>query len=80
MSTRKLTTDMLLNSPVPTSSGYASVFGNIGSMENKGFEFSLNTKNIMNTDFSMGNRFNIAMNRNKVVALLEVVIYFPVGL
>jgi len=66
---RKLTTDMLLNSPVPTSSGYASVFRNIGSMENKGFEFSLNTKNIMNTDFSWETDFNIAMNRNKVVAL-----------
>ncbi|WKX76761.1 TonB-dependent receptor domain-containing protein [Zobellia laminariae] len=40
---RKLTEDMLLNSPVPTSSGYASVFRNIGSMENKGIEFSLST-------------------------------------
>ena len=66
---RKLTTDMLLNSPVPTSSGYASVFRNIGSMENKGFEFSLNTKNIINTDFSWETDFNIAMNKNKVVAL-----------
>ncbi|SDM04059.1 SusC/RagA family TonB-linked outer membrane protein [Kriegella aquimaris] len=66
---RKLTDDMLLNSPVPTSSGYASVFRNIGSMENKGFEFSLNTKNILNTDFSWETDFNIAMNKNEVVAL-----------
>ncbi|RTE52956.1 TonB-dependent receptor [Arenibacter aquaticus] len=66
---RKLTSDMLLNSPVPTSSGYASVFRNIGSMENKGVEFALNTKNIINTDFSWETDFNIAMNKNKVVAL-----------
>lgn len=66
---RKLTDDMLLNSPVPTSSGYASVFRNIGSMENKGLEFSLNTKNILNTDFSWETDFNIAMNKNEVVAL-----------
>lgn len=66
---RKLTSDMLLNSPVPTSSGYASVFRNIGSMENKGVEFALNTKNIVNTDFSWETDFNIAMNKNKVVAL-----------
>ncbi|WP_276166052.1 SusC/RagA family TonB-linked outer membrane protein [Zobellia alginiliquefaciens] len=66
---RKLTEDMLLNSPVPTSSGYASVFRNIGSMENKGVEFSLGTKNIVNTDFSWDTDFNIAMNKNEVVAL-----------
>ena len=66
---RKLTEDMLLNSPVPTSSGYSSVFRNIGSMENKGLEISLNTKNIVNTDFSWETDFNIAMNKNEVVAL-----------
>jgi len=66
---RKLTTNMLLNSPVPTSSGYASVFRNIGSMENKGFEFTLNIKNIVDTDFSWETDFNIAINKNKVVAL-----------
>ena len=66
---RKLTDDMLLNSPVPTSSGYASVFRNIGSMENKGLEFSLSTKNILNTDFSWETDFNIALNKNEVVAL-----------
>lgn len=66
---RKLTEDMLLNSPVPTSSGYASVFRNIGSMENKGVEFSLATKNIVNTDFSWSTDFNIAMNKNEVIAL-----------
>ncbi len=66
---RKLTQDMLLNSPVPTSSGYASVFRNIGSMENKGVELSLSTKNILNTNFSWETDFNIAMNKNEVVAL-----------
>ncbi|SHJ03676.1 SusC/RagA family TonB-linked outer membrane protein [Pseudozobellia thermophila] len=66
---RKLTEDMLLNSPVPTSSGYASVFRNIGSMENKGIEFSLATKNIVNTDFSWSTDFNIAINKNEVIAL-----------
>ncbi|CAM4291804.1 SusC/RagA family TonB-linked outer membrane protein [Zobellia nedashkovskayae] len=66
---RKLTEDMLLNSPVPTSSGYASVFRNIGSMENKGIEFSLSTKNITTDNFSWDTDFNIAMNKNEVVAL-----------
>jgi TonB-linked SusC/RagA family outer membrane protein len=63
------TTDMLLNAPVPTSSGYSSITKNIGSMENKGLEFTINTVNINKKDFSWTSSFNISMNRNKVLAL-----------
>ncbi len=63
------TTNMLLNAPVPTSTGYSSIFRNIGSMENKGLEFSINTVNISKRDFSWTSAFNISMNRNKVLAL-----------
>ena len=63
------TTDMLLNAPVPRSSGYSSIFKNIGSMENKGLELTLNTVNITNRDFSWNTTFNISMNRNKVLSL-----------
>ncbi|PZX53053.1 TonB-linked SusC/RagA family outer membrane protein [Algoriphagus ratkowskyi] len=65
----KETTDMLLNAPVPLSSGYATVFRNIGSMENKGLELSLNTVNIENENFSWETMFNISMNKNEVTAL-----------
>jgi len=34
------------------SSGYASASENIGSLENRGLEFTLNTENISNKDFS----------------------------
>ena len=63
------TTDMLLNAPVPRSSGYGSIFKNIGSMENKGLELTLNTNNINGKDFSWNTTFNISMNRNKVLSL-----------
>ena len=66
---RKLTTDMLLNSPVPASSGYTAVTKNIGSMENKGVEFALNTHNIEKNDFSWETTFNISINKNEVTAL-----------
>src|SRR5690606_29793727 len=36
----KKTTDMLLDAPVPQSSGYTVIRRNVGSMENKGFEFA----------------------------------------
>src|SRR5690606_3341668 len=66
---RKLTTDMLLSAPVPSSSGYSTVTSNIGSMENKGFEFAINTLNISKEDFSWTTDFNISLNKNKVIAL-----------
>jgi TonB-dependent starch-binding outer membrane protein SusC len=63
------TTDMLLAAPVPTSSGYSSIVKNIGSMENKGFEFTLNTINVSSRNFTWTSSFNISMNRNKVLSL-----------
>lgn len=67
----KKTTDMLLDAPVPASSGYTSIISNIGSMENKGIEFSINTINISTRDFSWESTFNISFNKNKVLALGE---------
>ena len=63
------TTDMLLDKPLPRSSGYASIRQNIGSMENKGLELTLNTVNIRTKNFSWNTTFNISMNRNKVLSL-----------
>nr|WP_121273242.1 TonB-dependent receptor [Pedobacter schmidteae] len=66
---RKTTKDLLLNADMPASSGYAKAFKNIGSIRNDGMEFSLNTINISNKNFSWSSNFNIAFNRNKVLAL-----------
>lgn len=63
------TTDMLLDAPLPRTSGYGSIFRNVGSMENKGLEFTLNTVNISTKDFSWTSTFNISMNKNKVLSL-----------
>lgn len=66
---RKLTTDMLLSAPVPSSSGYTTVTRNIGSMENKGLEIGINTANVNASDFGWNTTFNISFNKNKVIAL-----------
>ncbi len=73
------TTDMLLDAPVPQSSGYAVIRKNVGSMENKGIELSLSTTNIENSDFSWNTTFNISMNRNKVLSLATPSDIFGVG-
>ncbi len=66
---RKLTSDMLLDAPVPSTSGFSNVYRNVGSMENKGIEISLNTINVDNEVFGWNSNFNISINKNEVVAL-----------
>ncbi|MEX2567733.1 MAG: TonB-dependent receptor [Cyclobacteriaceae bacterium] len=66
---RKLTEDMLLNAPVPSSSGYTQVTQNIGSMENKGIEFALNSVNVVKNNFKWDTHFNISRNKNTVLEL-----------
>ncbi|MEM9325174.1 MAG: TonB-dependent receptor [Bacteroidota bacterium] len=73
------TTDMLLDAPVPRTSGYATIRRNVGSMENQGFEFALNTVNIDNGKFLWRSTLNIARNRNKVLELATPAPIFGVG-
>jgi TonB-linked SusC/RagA family outer membrane protein len=73
------TTDMLLDAPVPRSSGYATIRKNVGSMENKGFEFTLNTANIVRSHFSWTTNFNISFNKNKVLSLATPADIFGIG-
>jgi TonB-dependent starch-binding outer membrane protein SusC len=73
------TTDMLLDAPVPNTSGYTTIRRNVGSMENKGLELGLNTVNIENKDFSWNTTFNISFNRNKVLSLATPADIFGVG-
>lgn len=73
------TTDMLLDAPVPRTSGFATIRKNIGSMENKGVELALNTVNVQVRNFSWNTTFNISMNRNKVLSLATPSDIFGIG-
>lgn len=73
------TTDMLLDAPVPQTSGYATIRRNVGSMYNKGFELALNTRNIDRGGFQWTTNFNISFNRNKVLSLATPSDIFNVG-
>ncbi len=66
---KRLSDNMLLSAPVPTSSGYSSVVKNVGSMKNEGVEFTLNTHNISRTNFSWNTTFNFSVNKNRVLKL-----------
>jgi TonB-linked SusC/RagA family outer membrane protein len=64
----KKTSDLLLNAPVPYTSGFAFSYFNVGSLENKGIEFALNTVNIDKV-VKWNTSLNFAVNRNKVLDL-----------
>lgn len=64
----KKTEDLLLSTQIPSSTGFTSVFKNVGNMENKGWEFVLNTVNV-DREFRWNTSFNIAFNENKVTNL-----------
>lgn len=65
----KNTRDLLLQATIPASSGYTSAMLNIGSMQNQGFELTLDLVPVQKRNFTWNMNFNIAMNRNKVTAL-----------
>lgn len=75
----RLTTDMLLDAPVPQTSGYSTIRRNVGSMENKGLELALNTMNVNTAGFKWNTNFNISFNQNKVLSLATPSDIFNVG-
>lgn len=75
----KKTKDLLINVPIPLTSGYATVLQNIGGVENKGIEIGLITENLKTDNFSWNSNFVFSANKNKVVAIGNGVNqFFPV--
>ncbi|PKA98537.1 TonB-linked SusC/RagA family outer membrane protein [Flavobacteriaceae bacterium MAR_2009_75] len=65
----KRNTDLLLNIPVPTASGFSTALTNIGEVLNKGWEFELSTKNFTKGDFTWSTDLNFSHNTNEVIKL-----------
>ncbi|WP_418992269.1 SusC/RagA family TonB-linked outer membrane protein [Alistipes sp.] len=67
----KDTRDLLLYALLPASTGYTQAMMNIGKIRNRGFELTLETVNVKNRNFQWSTSFNIAFNRNKILALVD---------
>ncbi|WP_163324711.1 TonB-dependent receptor [Draconibacterium mangrovi] len=65
---KKTTEDLLLARDLPGTAG-GSQLQNVGSIENKGLEFSVHSVNISKSDFSWETTFTLSANRNKVLDL-----------
>jgi TonB-dependent starch-binding outer membrane protein SusC len=64
----KNTFDMLYYAEVPYTSGFSTALINVGSMVNKGLEFTMNTVNLTGP-FSWNTDFSISFNKNEVTDL-----------
>ncbi|SHF77128.1 SusC/RagA family TonB-linked outer membrane protein [Pedobacter caeni] len=65
----KKTDDLLIKVQLAPTSGLPEQAYNVGSMENKGLEFSLSTKNFDRKNFTWSTDLNISFNKNKVTSL-----------
>ncbi|PWT72261.1 MAG: SusC/RagA family TonB-linked outer membrane protein [Bacteroidetes bacterium] len=63
------TNQLLQSVPLSLTSGFSSYPDNIGSMENRGIEITLNSTPVLTKDFRWDLSFNIAFNKNKVTQL-----------
>lgn len=66
---RKNNSELLLRVPIPASSGSQSYLVNVGEVENRGWEFELNTLNVKTDNFEWRTSANLSHNENEVVAL-----------
>ena len=65
----KKTSDLLLDAPVPHTTGFETVYKNIGSIRNRGLEIAISSTNIRNKHFTWTTDFNISFNRSKVLRI-----------
>jgi len=71
----KNTENMLVPMAVPVSTGYSDVvvpYINAGKMENKGIEFTVDSRNLTG-DFVWNTSFNVSYNRNTVKSINDTV-------
>lgn len=66
------TKDLLVKRVLPDVIGFDFIYDNLGQVNNKGLEISLNSKNIANTNLTWNTTANFSLNRNKIVSLYGI--------
>lgn len=67
----KYTSDLLLDRPVPESTGYSSILDNIGAVSNRGVDILVTARPIQNRDFQWTSTINLGYNKSRVEKLDE---------
>jgi len=74
----KYTSDLLLDHPVPESTGYSSIMDNIGAVSNRGLDILVTAYPIQTHDFQWTSTLNLGFNKNRVEKLDESASVDPV--
>jgi TonB-linked SusC/RagA family outer membrane protein len=74
---QKLSRDQILPIPVAFSSGFTTLIGNAGEVENKGVEVLLNLSPVRKEQLNWDIDINFASNRNTVLELFEGIPFLP---
>ena len=62
----RITKDLLVNRSLPSVVGFSSILVNLGEVENKGTEITINTVNIEKKNFTWKSSFGIWWNKNTI--------------
>ncbi len=73
------TVNQIVDLPISESTGYTRIYKNVGDIENKGIELTLNLVPIKTDDFSWDITTNFSKNKNKVIALTEGIDNYQLG-
>ena len=68
------TSDLLVQRPIPSITGFTTYWGNIGNIENRGIDLGLNTTNLQlggAGGFEWRSTLTMTFNRNKVTSLFN---------
>ena len=60
------THDMIMQQRLPSFTGFERIATNLGQVDNRGFEFTLNTLNIQRENFSWSTNFGMSYNKNRI--------------
>ncbi len=63
------TRDLLLDVNVPGTSGFTTQLRNTGKLKNSGFEFTINSENVVTKNFRWSTSINFGANKNKIIDL-----------
>lgn len=63
------TTDLLVERSLPNILGFEFVSSNLGEIQNRGVEVTLNSLNLQQANFTWRSNLNFQMNRNKIASL-----------
>jgi TonB-linked SusC/RagA family outer membrane protein len=63
----KSTNQQLFNLPISSTSGFTTQPINLGKVNNKGIELTINSKNIESKNFEWSTSFNVSYNKNKLI-------------